>query len=37
MVLLYAAARVIFSCIHHTVLVGKLLENIFATISAPPR
>lgn len=37
MVLLYAAARVIFSCIHHTVRVGKLLQNILQAIHVPAR
>jgi hypothetical protein len=37
MVLLYAAARVIFSCIHHTMRVGKVLEAILAGVNTPHR
>jgi hypothetical protein len=37
MVLLYAAARVIYSCIHHTVRVGKVLEAILAGVDTTHR
>lgn len=37
MVLLYAAARVIYSCVDHAVCVGRLLENILEAVSTPAR
>lgn len=37
MVLLHAAGRVILSCIHHTLRVGRVLEAILAGIDTPHR
>jgi hypothetical protein len=37
MVLLHAAARVIFSCVDHAVAVGQLLEATLAGINTPAR
>jgi hypothetical protein len=37
MVLLHAAARVIFSCVDHAVVVGQLLEATLSGINTPAR
>jgi hypothetical protein len=37
MVLLHAAARVIFSCVDHALLVGQLLEATLSGINTPAR
>jgi hypothetical protein len=37
MVLLYAAGRVILSCIHHTVAVGRVLEAILTGLDTPTK
>lgn len=37
MVLLHAAARVIFSCVDHALAVGQLLEATLAGINTPAR
>lgn len=37
MVLLHAAARIIFSCVDHALAVGQLLEATLAGINTPAR